>query len=149
DVDERQADAGGDLEHEERERRAPEDVPPARGSPWHRMGGDGRDRAGKPRTGFEPAGDRAQRCGDLRHHTGPARVGSCPPRTQSCPFRTSYSYSKSPRGGGPDAREPRLALGKARHLTELDPCLAGTPADRPEEVSDDRNSRQHGGEGAQ
>src|SRR5439155_19588324 len=46
-------------------------------------------------------------------------------------------------------RQARLALGKARHLTELDPCLAGTAADRPEEVADDRNSRQHGGEGAQ
>jgi hypothetical protein len=46
-------------------------------------------------------------------------------------------------------RQARLPSGKRVHLTELDPCLAGTPADRPEEVADDRYSRQHGGEGAQ
>src|SRR5438445_12340226 len=49
DVHERQADAGGDLEREERERRAPEDVPPARGSPRNRTGHRGSERFGAPR----------------------------------------------------------------------------------------------------
>ena len=105
DVHERQADAGGDLKREERERRAAEDVPPARGSPWNRMGDGGRERFSEPRSDLEPSDDRAER---LLHgyHTGPASVGSWPPRTQSCPCRISYSYSKRPRGGGPEAREP-------------------------------------------
>ena len=106
DVHERQADAGGDLKREERERRAPEDVPPARGSPWNRMGDGGRERLGEPRSDLEPPDDRAERARELRHQTGPASVGSWPPRTQSCFCRISYSYSKRPRGGGPEAREP-------------------------------------------
>src|SRR2546426_24624 len=46
-------------------------------------------------------------------------------------------------------RQARLPLGEGRDRAELDPCLPGASADRSEDVADDRNSRQRGGETAQ
>src|SRR6266850_1384544 len=108
DVHEGKTDPGYALQREEGERGAPEHVPPARGSPRNRMGDGGCERLGEPRSDLKPPDDRAERAREFRHHhqTGPASVGSWPPRTRSWPSRISYSYSKSPRGGGPEAREP-------------------------------------------
>ena len=43
---------------------------------------------------------------DVRLATGSPGVGSCPASIVSTPFSILYGYSKSPRSGGPDAREP-------------------------------------------
>src|SRR5439155_21975744 len=103
-VDERQTDAGCDLQRKQRERRAAEDVPPARRAPRNRMIHDRRDGATEARALLEPAECRTDPT--LRAHTGLESVGNWPPRTQSAPSRTWYSYSNNPRGGGPEAREP-------------------------------------------
>ena len=105
-VDESQADARRDLQHEERERRAAEDVPPARRAAWHRVIEGRRDRAAQARSFLQPGERRTDGPATVRAHTGLERVGSCPPRTQRAPSRTWYSYSNKPRGGGPEAREP-------------------------------------------
>src|SRR5271154_1254466 len=42
----------------------------------------------------------------VRLATGSPGVGSCPASIVSTPFSILYGYSKSPRSGGPDAREP-------------------------------------------
>src|ERR1700722_7138021 len=42
----------------------------------------------------------------VRLATGSPGVGSCPASIVSTPFSILYGYSKSPRSGGPDARDP-------------------------------------------
>src|SRR5262249_8422874 len=101
-----EANARRDLQHEQRERRAAEDVPPARRAARYGVVEDRGHRTGEASSLLEPAKCRTQRPSIVRSHTGLERVGSWPPRTQSAPSRTRYSYSNSPRGGGPEAREP-------------------------------------------
>src|SRR5262249_37770167 len=103
DVDERETDARRDLQHEQRERRAAEDVPPARRAARHRVVGAGPHRAAEASPPLEQAERETQ---GSASHTGLESVGNWPPRTQSAPSRTRYSYSNKPRGGGPEAREP-------------------------------------------
>src|SRR5262249_44757417 len=86
-VDEREADARGDLQHEQGERRAAEDVPPARGAAWYRVIGNGRDGTAQPRSLLEPVERGTDGPGGVRSHTGLESVGSCPPSTHRTPSR--------------------------------------------------------------
>src|SRR5262249_62098686 len=87
-VDERQADTGRDLQHEQRERGAAKDVPPARGTPWNGVIHHGADGPAQARALLEPAERRPDEAGSVRAHTGLESVGSCPPRAHSTPSRT-------------------------------------------------------------
>src|SRR5437879_10750734 len=92
DVDEREADAGGDLQHEEDHGRAAEHVGPARGLPRDPMLHRELEDPADPRALLEPVTDRAEHC----DHAGWDKVGIWPPRTQSLPARTSYPHSNHP-----------------------------------------------------
>src|SRR5215469_316351 len=104
DIHEGETDPRRHLKDEEGKRRASEDVPEARGTARNRVSEDGSDCRTEARAVFQPF----RNCGPELpgHHTGSLRVGICPPRTWSLPSRTAHSYSKRPRGGGPEAREP-------------------------------------------
>src|SRR5262249_47369378 len=86
-VDKRQADAGRDLQHEQCERRAAEDIPPARRTAWDGVVHHGCDGAAEARALLEPAECRTDEAA-ARAHTGLESVGSCPPRTRNPPSRT-------------------------------------------------------------
>src|SRR5262249_47462459 len=88
DIDQRQANAGDDLQHEEDEGGAAEDVPPAGGGTRHRMGDHRLERGASAQALVKPVGysrDGAHRY--PRFHTGSESVGICPPWTQSWPLR--------------------------------------------------------------
>src|SRR5262249_14786186 len=105
-VDQRETDSRRDLQHEERQRRAAKDVPPARGAARDGMLENRGNCAAEPRPLLEPLQRRTDQRETFVAHTGLESVGSWAPRTQSARLLTRYSYSNSPRGGGPEAREP-------------------------------------------
>ena len=109
-VDDREKNAGDNLQDENGERRAAEDVEPARGVSRHGMLGGlahgGRDLQAR----FEPVADFS----DQVHGSFPMwikalglpGVGNSPALMRSFPSSILYGYSKRPRSGGPEAREP-------------------------------------------
>ena len=123
-VDQRQADAGDDLDHEQRHRGAAEDVPPA-----HRPGrlpGDGvphHRQQGVAQTADERRASRPRRAASASWRAFPRVIEPFMPVVPGCPAAsdsaapgppaggpaarvTRQTQWKSPRGGGPEARSP-------------------------------------------
>src|SRR5262249_14307783 len=82
DVGESEADAGDDLQQEQHERDAAEDVQPARGRARRAAPAHLADRSGQLQAAVDPGADRAQRA----HYADSDSVGSRPAKMASAPF---------------------------------------------------------------
>ena len=107
-VEHREHDAAHDLHREEHHRRAAEDVPPLRAD-WHTVEHRVTKHPHDARAIIEPL--HSMECHALEAGRKHRQVPSCKPGSRplwisNCPSRMRHSNSKSPRGGGPDAREP-------------------------------------------
>src|SRR5207245_1662216 len=101
-----ETDTGHDLDHEQREGRRPEHVPPAHRSPegrGHRMREHRADRVLELEANAEPSGYRSP---DPRHGVPPPGVGRRCDLTMSLPPSTRHSRWNNGRGGGPPATVP-------------------------------------------
>src|SRR5262249_26327437 len=99
------------LQHENRQRGAAKHVPPASRISRHRMFRHLANRRRKLQTSVEPVTNASNH--EAHGGFSPVSVamaapgvGSSPAWIVSKPFSTLYGYSKRPRSGGPDAREP-------------------------------------------
>src|SRR5262249_45619951 len=101
-VAEREADPGQDLQQEQDEGDAAEDVEPARRRARHPMAHHVADGGRQLQSPIEPATDGAEPL----HYVDSASVGSRPARMYKLPCSTLYWCSNRPRGGGPAARAP-------------------------------------------
>src|ERR1700693_614516 len=109
-INKRQENSSGQLQKKYGESGASEDVEPARRVARHGMAGRFANRSCQLQTMVEPfANFRDHAHGGFspdRLATGSPGVGNWPASIVSTPFSIWYAYSKSPRSGGPDAREP-------------------------------------------
>ena len=108
-VHHREENAGRELQAEDDQRGAAEDVPPAGRVARHRMFRGVADRRRQLQAVIDPFGNRGDHAhGGLSRSSaafGPG-VGSSPARIVTTPSSILIGYSKSPRSGGPEAREP-------------------------------------------
>src|SRR5215471_2346917 len=110
-IDQRKQDSCHDLQNEYGQGRAAKHVPPASSIPWHGMF----DHFANRRRKLEPAVKPLANTSNHDTHGGFSSVssamaapgvGSSPAWMVTRPFSTLCGYSKSPRSGGPEAREP-------------------------------------------
>src|SRR4029077_1755271 len=108
-INERQQNSGDYLQNKYGESGAAKDIEPARRIAWHRMPGRFANRRRELETVVEPFADSLDHAhggfSEVRLATGSPGVGNCPASIVNTPFSILYVYSKSPRSGGPDARE--------------------------------------------
>src|SRR5438132_75321 len=110
DVDQGEEDPGDDLQNEDDERRASEDVEPARRLAWHGMRKDSLRGVRELDARVEPPADSFDQAHDGLRTDSCARelpgVGISPASRKRASPSTLYRYSNKPRSGGPEAREP-------------------------------------------
>src|SRR5215470_3973937 len=115
-IDQREQNSSYNLQHEDSQGRAAKHVPPTGGISRHRMFGHFTDRRRKLEAAIKPGSDLCKR--DFRIHDAHGGlspvswaiaapgVGSSPAWMVTRPLSILYGYSKRPRSGGPEAREP-------------------------------------------
>jgi hypothetical protein len=110
-IHQREQDSRHNLQHEHRQRRTAEHIPPTGGIPRHGMIRDFANWPRKLEPMVEPGTDFLNH--DAHGGLSPLSlaidapgVGSSPAWMVIRPFSILYGYSKSPRSGGPEAREP-------------------------------------------
>src|SRR6185295_12541703 len=102
-INKSEASAGHYLENEAEQRPAAENIEPAFGACGYLMPSGRGVQLAHVQSVINPQRDLSQHIGSSTNlvQSGSARVGRTPPRTRSSPFSILYSYSYSPRGGGP------------------------------------------------
>src|SRR5246127_359286 len=110
-INQREQNSRHNLQHEDRQRGAAKHVPPARRVPRHGMFGHCANWRRKLQSTVEPVANSSDH--DAHGGFSPVSsaiaapgVGSSPAWMVTSSFSTLYGYSKRPRFGGPEAREP-------------------------------------------